>query len=71
MCGVTVEGVDMVIVRGEAGYRPIPSGLTAEEMNTYYKVTPEDRLAMVHGALVGWDTPGADPDHYRGERRHA
>ncbi len=72
MCAVTVEGRDMVIVRGEAGYRQIPDGMTAEDLNTYCKATPEDSRAMVHGALVGWDTPEADPAYYREEgRRHA
>ena len=49
--------------RGETGYYPIHSRLSADELNAKYKVTPAQREAMYNGSLFGWETPGADPTH--------
>lgn len=49
--------------RGESGYYPIFTPLTADQMNAEHGVTPAQREAMYNGSLFGWDVPGADPSH--------
>jgi hypothetical protein len=63
--GIPGHGVPPVIAvkRGESGYYPIYTHLTADELNKG-KVTPPQREAMLIGSMFGWDVPGANPDHY-------
>ena len=49
--------------RGETGYYPIWTNLTADELNDANGVTPAQAQAMFNGSLFGWETPGADPNH--------
>jgi hypothetical protein len=52
------------VTRGEPGYRPIYTPLTADELNASQGVTPAQREAMLHGSMFGFHTPGADCDRY-------
>lgn len=47
--------------RGESGYYPIHTPLSADELNTERGVTPAQCEAMYNGSLFGWDTQSADP----------
>lgn len=47
--------------RGESGYYPIYTRLTADELNAERGVTPAQCEAMYNGSIFGWDTPSADP----------
>ena len=51
------------ITRGESGYNPIYTRMTADELNTIQGVTPAQAKAMYNGSLFGWDAPAADPDN--------
>ena len=51
------------IARGEPGYRPIRTTLTARDLNCQAAVTPAQCNAMLNGSMFGWDTPSADPAH--------
>ena len=51
------------IRRGESGYHPVFTPLSADELNARNRVTPAQRVAMHNGSLFGWETPGADPTH--------
>lgn len=51
------------IRRGESGYYPIFTRLSADELNAQNGVTPAQREAMHNGSLFGWDVPGANPNH--------
>jgi hypothetical protein len=44
--------------RGESGYYPIFTRLTADELNAQHGVTPVQRVAMHNGSLFGWEAPG-------------
>lgn len=61
------------VQRGEVGYWPLYTNLTADELNAPLNITPDQLAAMEHGSMFGWDTPGADPDYHRKlrERREA
>ena len=63
--GETVE-----IHRGENGWRPIRTLCSPEGLNSRLPHCPteDDINAMRHGSLIGWDTPGADPDCWRRQR---
>ena len=63
--GETVE-----IVRGEAGYRPTGTLCSPACLNSRLPHPPtEDEIsAMRHGSLIGWDSPGADPEMWRRRR---
>jgi hypothetical protein len=66
--GETVE-----IVRGKAGYHPMDTLCSPACLNSRLPHPPtEDEIsAMRHGSLIGWDTPGADPEMWRKRReRH-
>lgn len=54
----------LYIVRGEEGYNPIYTDLTADQLNADYpiSVTSAQASAMVNGSMFGWDTRSADPD---------
>lgn len=49
--------------RGESGYWPVYTQLTAAELNEG-KCTPAQAAAMHAGSMFGWDVPAADPDLY-------
>src|SRR5271166_2588031 len=53
----------VIIIRREPGWRPAHTKCSPECLNAKlaHPPTPEQILAMKHGSLVGWDTPGADP----------
>ena len=51
------------IRRGETGYYPVFTPLSADELNARDGVTPAQRVAMHNGSLFGWEAPGADPRH--------
>lgn len=53
----------IAIKRGESGYYPIFTALTADELNIRNGVTPQQREAMLAGSCFGWTVPAADPDH--------
>jgi len=56
--GETVE-----IRRSEPGYHPTVIKCSPECLNARLRQppTPAQILAMKHGSIMGWDTPGADP----------
>ena len=64
--GETVE-----IRRGEDGFRPVATHCSPECLNARLPIPPtvEDVMAMRHGALMGWDTPGTDPARLRSRER--
>jgi hypothetical protein len=53
----------IAVKRGESGYYPIFTNLTADELNEHAGVSLEQREAMYNGSLFGWHVPGADPKH--------
>lgn len=67
------SGALIEIRRGEHGYYPLRrDGMLIrgeeaiairDEMNAAESVTVSVRMAMEHGSMFGWDTPGADPNH--------
>lgn len=50
------------VKRGERGYYPIYTPLSADELNKRAGVTREQAEAMHIGSVVGWDVPGATPE---------
>lgn len=54
----------IAIKRGEAGFHPIYTRSSADELNENDGVTPAQREAMLIGSLMGWAVPGADPDYW-------
>lgn len=51
------------IVRGVSGYYPLHGATqSAAELNSAAGVTEAQREAMHFGSMIGWNTPGADPD---------
>lgn len=60
-----LHGASQVICvrRGEKGYYPIFTPLSAEELNADHGVSPAQREAMYNGSLFGWDVPAADPSN--------
>jgi hypothetical protein len=56
--GETVE-----IHRGEPGHYSIATKCSPECLNAKlaHPPTPAQILAMKHGSIMGWNTPGADP----------
>ena len=59
----------LAIARGESGYYPVHSQLSADELNAAAGVTPAQRAAMHAGSMFGWHVKGARPDVYDGEGR--
>lgn len=52
----------IAVRRGESGYYPIHTSITAAYLNDKLGVTPLQAEAMHHGSMFGWETPGADVD---------
>jgi hypothetical protein len=69
----SVTGETMMIIRGERGlhWDKNLANFTAEEMNSFHRVTPEQLKAMEIGAFFGWKVPGANPDYHRKEAASA
>jgi len=63
------QGQVIAIRRGEPGYYPIVTALTAEELNGDANITAAQISAMLAGSLFGWDVPGADPERYTADGR--
>lgn len=66
LCFATLNGIEGVLLLryGERRYLPLgqpPDGMTApqyaDELNAEIGVTPEQQLAMLNGALFGWELP--------------
>ena len=67
------NGVLIEIRRGESGYYGVTrdhemvkgneARIIRDEMNETLGVSIRQRVAMEHGSMFGWDTPGANPDH--------
>ena len=51
----------IAIKRGEQGFHPIHSRLSADQLNELNSVTPAQREAMLCGSMFGWHLKGADP----------
>ena len=74
LCFSVLPGTGKLICikRGESGYYPSDwetgnaekNRETADYANEQLGITKEQELAMLHGSMVGWDTPGADPKTY-------
>lgn len=63
-CAIIDElGAPCFIYRGASGFRPadIPAS-SVDAWNSMHSVTEEQKRAMMIGASLGWDAPGADPD---------
>lgn len=60
-------GETMMIIRGEMGLHWDKNvvNFTADELNSFHRVTPEQVKAMEIGSLFGWNVPGADPDYHK------
>ena len=56
------DGHDILVKRGVVGFFEIDD---LEAVRTFNDHTSDRQLkAMLHGSMFGFDTPGADPDHY-------
>ncbi len=55
----------IAIKRGESGFYPIQSRLTADQLNDAEGVTPAQREAMLSGSMFGWHLKGADPEFHQ------
>lgn len=56
-------GETVLIIRGKNHYYPADTKCSPECLNAKLPYPPSTAqvLAMQHGSLIGWDTPGADP----------
>lgn len=54
----------IAVKRGEMGYYPIFTSLSADELNREAGVTVPQRWAMHAGSMLGWEVPAADPANY-------
>jgi hypothetical protein len=52
----------IAIKKGESGYHPIYTPLSAEHLNEKEKPTLLQIECMVSGSMFGWDVPAADPE---------
>jgi hypothetical protein len=50
------------VTRGERGYRPIYTPLSADHLNAKDGVTEAQATAMHIGSMFGWHVPGAYPE---------
>ena len=64
------DGTIVLIRRGEMGFQPVETTLSAELLNALLEPVPTPRQieAMLIGSMFGWDVPGADPDRPAHER---
>lgn len=51
----------IAVKRGESGFYPIFTPLSAKELNDMEGATEAQVKAMQFGSIFGWDTPGAFP----------
>jgi hypothetical protein len=51
----------IAVKRGESGYYPIFTPLSADALNAKAGVTAPQREAMHIGSMMGWHVPGANP----------
>lgn len=58
----------VLILRGQAGFRPIDGARTPEDYNRSLGLSYEQVEAMEYGALFGFDAELADPDRVRQQR---
>lgn len=49
----------IAIKRGESGYYPIVSSVTADEFNARLNITKAQVMAMEIGSCFGWNVPGS------------
>ena len=74
LCFSVLPGAGKLICikRGESGYYPSDwetgnaekNRETADYANEQLGITKAQELAMLHGSMAGWNTPGADPKAY-------
>lgn len=57
------SGATILIRRDVTGYYPVADADLPECLNSKLDrpPTPAEVVAMTHGSLFGWNTPGADP----------
>lgn len=53
----------ILILKGEIGYHPAPSGLNVDDYNKRHGISKAQQQAMLIGSMFGWEVPGADPDN--------
>ena len=60
-------GGTILVIRGEAGYHPVTTSCTPEQLNAARPEPPSRAqvAAMLAGSLFGWDQPIADPARHR------
>ena len=63
-------GEIVLIHRGQDGYLPNETQCSPACLNAKLPQPPsvDEIAAMRHGALMGWDTPGCDPEMWRRTR---
>ena len=59
----------IAIKRGEMGYYPIFTRLSADELNASAGVTKTQAMAMHAGSMFGWNLPAAEPDNYKEQQK--
>lgn len=52
------------VKRGESGFYPVYTRISADDLNEQHGVTPAQREAMLIGSMMGWTVPGANPDFW-------
>lgn len=63
--GIYCAGAKVIAIkRGENGFYPIYTQLTADQLNESAGVSSAQREAMITGSMFGWETKGADPKSY-------
>jgi len=55
------EAAVIAVKRGESGFYPIHTNLSADELNAFENVTAAQREAMLMGSMFGWHLKGAEP----------
>lgn len=67
----------IMIYAYKSGYTPATEGNqpwygqeTADMLNERHDVTKAQANAMHIGSIIGWDSPGADPDNYDDNGRY-